>query len=130
MKVNKEVRRFARELFLASFTDGRLDAAKSKEVSDKLVAAKPRGYFQILREYTRLVRLELDRRHAVVESATDLDAAELSRLKTELPSQFGQDITMEFRTNPTLLGGLRIQVGGDVWDGSVSSRLAALTKQL
>jgi F-type H+-transporting ATPase subunit delta len=42
----------------------------------------------------------------------------------------GSDITIEFRTSPALLGGLRVKLGSDVWDGSVNSRLAAFSQQL
>ncbi|MGH8047154.1 MAG: F0F1 ATP synthase subunit delta, partial [Chthoniobacterales bacterium] len=87
-------------------------------------------FAQILREYTRLVRLELERRHAIVDSATPLDDAHVSSLRGELSSKFGDDLTIEFRTNPALIGGLRVQVGSDVWDGTVSNRLHLLQQQL
>ena len=130
MKISKEAKRLARELFHASLTNGRLDAAKTSNLADRLVKAKPRGYAGVLREFTRMVRLELASRHAVVESATVLDAAETAQLKKEIPARFGDDLTLEFRTNPSLLGGARISVGNDVWDGSVKARLAAFSQQL
>ncbi len=130
MKISKEAKRFARELFQLSLTNGRLDASKVTGLSDQLVAEKPRGYAQILREYTRLARLELERRHAIVDSAAPLDEAHASSLRGELATKFGGDLTVEFRTNPELLGGLRIQVGSDVWDGTVSNRLHLLSQQL
>ena len=130
MKISKEARRLARELFKLSLVNGRLDAGKVAGLSDQLVAEKPRGYVQILREYTRLVRLELDRRHATIDSAYALDSAESEKLRQDIVSRFGDDITIEFRTNPALLGGLRIQVGSDVWDGTVSNRLHLLKQQL
>ncbi len=130
MKISKEARHFARELFQGSLSNGRLDASACSQLTDRLLAAKPRGYTQVLHEYTRLIRLELERRHALVESAVPLDAAHQAELKKDLLARFGDDITIEFQTNPALLGGLRIKVGSDVWDGSVSARLEALSKQL
>jgi len=130
MKISKEARRFARELFQASLMNGRLDAKSVAEYADRLIAEKPRSYVQILREFTRLVRLELERRHAVIESAQPLDTAETERIRQELLSRFGSDITFEFRSNPSLLGGLRVQIGSDVWDGSVANRLHLLKQQL
>lgn len=130
MKISKESRRFARELFRASLTDGRLDPRKIAEYSDRLIAEKPRAYGTILKEFARLVRLELHRRHAIVESAAPLDAAHTAQLENDLRSRFGSDLTIEFKTNPGLLGGLRVQVGSDVWDGSVINRLQLLKKQL
>ena len=65
-----------------------------------------------------------------VESAQPLDTAETERIRQELLSRFGSDITFEFRSNPSLLGGLRVQIGSDVWDGSVANRLHLLKQQL
>lgn len=130
MKISKEAKRFARELFQLSLTNGRLDAAKVTGLSDQLIAGKPRGYVAILREYARLARLELERRHAVIESAIPLDEAHAASLRRDLGAKFGDDLTFEFRTNPELIGGLRIQVGSDVWDGTVSNRLHLLSQQL
>jgi F-type H+-transporting ATPase subunit delta len=130
MKISKEARRHARELFRGCLTDGQLDARKISDYSDRLIAEKPRSYVAILKEFTRLVRLELYRRHATIESATPLDPAEATRLQNDLRARFGADLTIETRTNPHLIGGLRIQVGSDVWDGSISNRLQIFKQQL
>jgi len=130
MKISREARRMARELFRFSLVDGRLNAGRVSGISERLVAQKPRAYLQVLKELTRLVRLELDRRHAIVESASPLDETSATNIANTLRQNFGSDITTEFRTSPGLLGGLRIKLGSDVWDGSISSRLAALSQQL
>jgi len=129
MKISREARRTARELFRLSLVNGRVDAGRTKEISDRLVAARPRGYFEILKEFTRLVRLELTKRHAVIESAAALEPATVDEIVGNLQKKFGADITTEFVINPALLGGLRIKLGSDVWDGSISSRLASLIKK-
>ena len=61
-----------------------------------------------------------------MESAASLDAETAESLATSLRSQYGQDLTFDFKTNPDLLGGLRIRVGNDVFDGSVKARLDRL----
>ena len=130
MKISREARRLARELFRLSLVKGRLDAGRVSEIADRILAEKPRGFLQIFKEFTRLVRLELGRRHAVIESASPLEEASATNLANTLKEKFGADITTEFRTSPGLLGGLRVKLGSDVWDGSISSRLAALSQQL
>ncbi len=130
MKISRESRRLARELFRLSLVNGRLDASRASGISDRLVAEKPRGYLEILKEFSRLVRLELDRRHAIIESASLLDETSAINIVNTLKQRFGSDITTEFHVSPGLLGGLRIKLGSDVWDGSISSRLAALSQQL
>jgi F-type H+-transporting ATPase subunit delta len=130
MKISREARRLARELFRLSLVNGRLEAGRVSEIADRILAKKPRGFLEILKEFSRLVRLELDQRHAVIESASALDEASATNIVNTLKQEFGSDITTEFRTSPGLLGGLRIKLGSDVWDGSISSRLAALSQQL
>jgi F-type H+-transporting ATPase subunit delta len=130
MKISREARRMARELYGFSLVNGRLDASRVSEISERLVSEKPRGYLQALNELSRLVRLELDRRHAIIESASPLDEASAASIADTLKSKFGSDITIEFRTTPSLLGGLRVKLGSDVWDGSVNSRLVAFSQQL
>ncbi len=130
MKISREARRMARGLFRLSLADGRVDTNRLSEISQRVLTEKPRAYLQILKELARLVRLELEKRHAVIESASPLDDASAARIADNLRQKFGNDITLEFRTSPGLLGGLRIKLGSDVWDGSISSRLNALSQQL
>jgi F-type H+-transporting ATPase subunit delta len=68
----------------------------------------------------------MEKRHAIVESATPLHETEQVTVTADLQLRHGSDITTEFRTNPDLLGGIRIKLGSTVWDGSVKSRLEAL----
>jgi F-type H+-transporting ATPase subunit delta len=130
MKVPKEARKLARTLFRGSFTDGRLDAAKVSGAVRDTIAAKPRQYLSAIKELQRLIRIELDRRHAVIESATALDAAASDKLVADLRARYGSDITTEFKVTPELIGGLRIKLGSDVWDSTVRGRLTALESSL
>jgi len=70
------------------------------------------------------------RRIATVTSATPLSAAQQERLTTALTKQYGSDIQLHLVTDPTVVGGARVQVGDDVIDGTIASRLADLKLQL
>jgi len=96
---------------------------------ESLIAEKPRHYVDALKDYQRLLRLEVEKRHAVIESATRLNESLTNQILANLRSRYGEDLTTEFRTNPELLGGLRIRIGDDVWDGSVKNRLQKLQEQ-
>ena len=130
MKLSKEARKLSKDLLRASFTDGALDAEKVRKATDTVITAKPRNYIGVLKEYARLIRLEAAKRHARIESANDLEPAEKSALTRSLRSKFGGDVTTEYKTNPALIGGLRIQVGSTVVDASVRSRLNRLAASL
>ena len=126
MKISKQERRDAKELFRSCRVNGVLDEGRVREVVGKVIAAKPRGYLPILSQFARLVKLDLDRRTAFVESAVPLADAQQASVKANLTQRYGPGLIFSFSQNPSLLGGLRVQVGSDVFDGSVKARLAAL----
>jgi len=130
MKIPKEARKLSRSLFRSSFTEGRIDHAKVTAALREVAARRPRHVASALKDYQRLVRMELARRHAIIESATALEPAVADEILGDLRARFGTDITHELKVNPTLIGGVRIQLGSDVWDGSVSGRLELLRSKL
>ena len=130
MKINKEIRRLSREMLRASFTDGQLDHGRIASLVESLIARKPRNYIGVLKNYRRLLRLEVEKRRARVETASELDSEAGSTLVANLKKKYGNDLATEFVVNPQLLGGMRIQVGSDVWDGTVRGRLERLQQQL
>jgi len=130
MKINREIRQLSHEMLRASFTDSQLDPGKISSLVDSLVARKPRNYIEVLKNYRRLLRLELEKRRARIETANEVDSATSSELVANLKKKYGGDLTTEFVVNPELLGGMRIRVGSDVWDGTVRNRLERLQQEL
>lgn len=125
MKIPREAQRHARRLFDASFIEGRLDAKRSLAVADALVATRPRHGFQILKEFARLVRLELQKHTAIIESAVALDEVSKKAISDVLRKRDPQ-VEVSTTINQSLIGGTRIRLGSDVWDGTVLSRLQCL----
>jgi len=130
MKINKEVRQTSREMLRASFTDGQLDRGKISSFTQSLIEKRPRHFLDIVQYYKRLLRLEIDKRHAKIESATQLAPEAAKNITERLKKKYGGDLTTEFIVDPALLGGVRIRVGSDVWDGTVRSRLQRLEQEL
>ena len=130
MKISKEARANAKQLFRSSFTDGKLDPAKIGTIARHIASARPRHYRAMLKEYQRLARLEVEKHHAIVESAKALDARTTEQLGQSLRAKYGADLTTEFKVTPDLIGGLRVKLGSNVWDGSVRSRLDRLGNDL
>jgi F-type H+-transporting ATPase subunit delta len=129
MKISREARRQSRELFELTLVNGRIDESRLREIFGGVAEKMPRSYLQILKELTRLVRLEVASHHAVIESAIPLDPAQSGLIEKDLRSRFG-DITAEFRKNPNLIAGTRVRLGSDVWDGSIQARLEIIKQQL
>ena len=128
MKISKQARRDVKSLFAACRPAGVLDEAKVRKVVADVIAKKPRGYVGILSHFQRLVRLDVERRAARVESATALTPATQAQIQQTLSGKYGPGLQLTFEQNPALIGGLRIQVGSDVYDGSVAARLNDLSE--
>lgn len=126
MKISKTAAATARRLFGLCQVDGRLDEDRLRKVIKSLTSEKPRDYHAILGALHRLTRLEIGSRKVVVESATALDEATCQQVVAKLSGQYGADLQIEYKINAELIGGLRIQVGDDVFDGSVDGRLKRL----
>jgi F-type H+-transporting ATPase subunit delta len=67
---------------------------------------------------------------ATVTAAAPLSEAQLAKLTSTLTTQYGREPRIALRIDPTVIGGLRVQIGEDVIDGTVASRLADLRLQL
>lgn len=130
MKISKEARRSSRQLFRACLVDGKLDETRVRKVVSSVAQSKPRGFMGILDAFARLVANEVDRQRALVESASALTPATQSDLQVSLSKKYGRTLNLEFQVKPELLGGIRIKVGSDVWDGSVKARLDGLAASL
>jgi F-type H+-transporting ATPase subunit delta len=126
MKISKQARRDAKQLFRSCLNNGLLDENRVREAVQAVIDQKPRGYVGILSQLQRLVKLDLDRRTAKVESAVALSPEQQGAVQGSLSRKYGAGLNISFAQDPALLGGLRIQVGSDVYDGSVRARLENL----
>lgn len=126
MKISKQERRDAKQLYRGTFVNGVMDEGRVRATVTALLEKKPRGYVGMLSHLQRLVKLETDRRSARVESAVRLTDQEFLAIKKNLESRYGAGLNVTFWLNPELIGGLRVKVGSDVYDGSVQGRLNAL----
>jgi F-type H+-transporting ATPase subunit delta len=126
MKISKQAQRDARQLFRSCQQNNLLDENRVRQTVTLLSTQKPRGYVEILSRLHRLVKLDLERRAARVESALPLPADLQNDVANNIKKIYGDGVNIVFGQNPALLGGLRIQVGSDLYDGSVKTRLNKL----
>jgi len=128
MKSNKRVKRQAKQLFSLCQVEGLLDEDRTRQVVQRVIATGRRDGPAILAYLLRLVRLDLAQYAANVESASPLAADLQSSIQASLLRRYGPGFNMTFTLRPSLIGGMRIQVGSDVYDGSVLARLTAFEK--
>jgi F-type H+-transporting ATPase subunit delta len=128
MKGNKQSRRGAKQLFKSCQVEGQLAEERVRQAVALVIEKKPRGYFGILQELQRLVKLDVSSRRARVESAVVLTDAQQQNICESLGRMKDGDVTVEFAENAELIGGMRVKIGDDVFDGSVKTRLATLSE--
>ena len=126
MKISKQALREARQLFRCCLVNGILDEARVRQTVALLRANKPRGSVEILSRLHRLVQLDVAARTARIEGAVECSPAQLAEIKGSLEQRYGAGLNITQVVNPSLIGGLRIQVGSDLYDGSVKTRLEKL----
>ena len=126
MKITKQAQQDARQLFRTCLVNGLLDENRVRQVIALLGEKKPRGYVAILTRLHRLVKLELARRTVRVENAVETSPVQVAAIQASLTKAYGPGLSFSYWINPALLGGVRIQVGSDLYDGSVKTRLEKL----
>ena len=84
----------------------------------------------LLRRAERIVADQRARIVATVYAATPLRDDQQVRLQNSLSARYGSAVTLNTVIDPTVLGGLRVQVADDVIDASVSARLADLRQRI
>lgn len=128
MKISKKAKDEARQLYHFCTVNGLLDESRVRQVVQRVIGAKKRDSSAILAHFLHLVRLDFARHTATIESATPLSADLQAVIQAGLMRRYGAGLALVFSQRPALIGGIRIQVGCDVYDGSVRAGLEALEK--
>jgi F-type H+-transporting ATPase subunit delta len=122
----KHARAFARQLFKLSLAEGAVSAERVAAVLAHLERHPPANPILVLRDYHRFIAVELARSEARVEHAGPLEPSALSAIATALARTYGRPVTAVARPNPSLLAGLRVHIGDDIYESSIAGQLAAL----
>ncbi len=130
MSAARKSRRSARQLFHTCLVDGRVDDGRVRQVARRLAESRRRTAIRVFSEFLRSVRLDRDRHRASVETATSLPDDLREGVKASLARLYGSGLHLTFTVDRGLIGGMRIKVGSDVYDGTVRARLAAIEARL
>ncbi len=126
MITTKQARREAKRLFRLCLVDRLLDEQRVRLVLSHLARASGRRQLAILCHLLRLARLYVERHTATVQSATTLPSDLRELIQTRLARSYGAGLAISFSLRPALIGGVRIQIGNDVYDGTIRSGLSVL----
>lgn len=124
----KQAKREAKQLLHLCCVNGLLDEDRVRELAQHLITGSYKDGRVILPHFLRWVRLDRAQHTANVESATPLPSDLQAAVQSSLTRLYGSGLTTAFEHRPSLIGGMRIQVGSDVYDRSVLARLTQLEK--
>src|SRR5215208_767706 len=110
MKISKSARRDAKQMFRNCTVNGVLDETRVRNAFRENAESKRRGYMAILMHFHRLVKLEVERRTARVDSAVALAPEMVAKITNDLNQLYGQGLSISFAQNQSLVGGVRIKV--------------------
>ena len=104
---------------------------QSLAIIDHLVQ-QPRGrrIGELIRTAAEIVADEAGLAVATVITAAPISDAQLERLRAGLSQTYGRDLQLNQVIDPAIIGGIRVQIGDDVIDGSVSTRINDLRLRL
>jgi F-type H+-transporting ATPase subunit delta len=128
MKTTKQLKREAKHLFRICLVNGLLDECRVRQAVKKVLDAKRHNGLALLAHFKHLVKLERSRHTAEVASAILLSPMFRANLLADLERVYGPGLATSFVLDPSLIGGMRIQVGSDVYDNSVRAELASLQR--
>jgi F-type H+-transporting ATPase subunit delta len=126
MRPDRKIFAYAKKLLALSLQDGAVSAARVEAVLTALRTNPPRNPKAILRAYAKLVKRAIAAQTAVVESAVALDEPSLAAISQHYSQQYGRPIVAQSSENPSLIAGLRVRVGDDLYDASITGRLERL----
>ena len=97
---------------------------------EQALAGSFRSFHAAITEYQKVAAATQGEGVALVRVARELTEAERSRLEQALSTQYARPVHLNIEVDPSLLGGMRVEIGDDVIDGTVVSRLDDARRRL
>ncbi|MFD7433362.1 F0F1 ATP synthase subunit delta [Streptomyces sp. NPDC059861] len=120
----------AKSELLRSLLGGRAAPATERLVTRLVTAPRGRSLEAGLESLSKLAAERRDRMVAVVTSAVPLSDAQKQRLGDALAKLYGRRMHLNLDLDPEVLGGIRVQVGDEIINGSLADRLADAERRL
>ena len=109
---------------------GRASVETTLIISSLVQQPRGRRVHQLLADASRIVADQRGQIVAMITTAAPISAAQQERLIAPLSARYGRPVAVNTVIDPAVVGGLRVQIGDDVIDASVASRLNDLRLRL
>ncbi|MCO5971583.1 F0F1 ATP synthase subunit delta [Actinoallomurus soli] len=115
---------------VTTLLEGKATAATLQLVSEAVAHPRGRSLERALESYGRIVAERRNRLVAVVRAAVELDEAQKTRLTAALSAQYGRDVHLNIEVDPSVLGGISVQIGDEEIDGTIARRLEDVRRRI
>ncbi|MEM1222787.1 MAG: F0F1 ATP synthase subunit delta [Verrucomicrobiota bacterium] len=130
MKRDKRIISFAKKLVELSKDNGVVTEARVTEVLAGLKKVNHSRHLSLLKAYLTYLRREVALQTAVVSTPQLLSPEAIQIIEANYTKAYGRPITASIQQDPSLIAGLRVRVGDDVYDSSVAGRLQRLAENV
>jgi len=127
---NRAATALAKGELLRSLLGGRADATTERLVTRLVAAPRGRSLESGLESLSKLAAERRDRMVAVVTSAVPLSDQQKQRLGGALAKLYGRTMHLNLDVDPEVVGGIRVQVGDEVINGSIADRIEDAGRRL
>ena len=127
MAADKQTKLLAKQLFKLSVVNGVVSPEQVAGVLGWVEKTSPRRPVALLKAYEHRIAIELAKSRAEIEHAGPIADTTLKSIEAAMTKKYARPVTASAKANPSLLAGLRIRVGSDVYESSVAGQLANLS---
>jgi F-type H+-transporting ATPase subunit delta len=114
---------------LRSLLEGKV-TGETIRLAEQAVSGSHRTVNVAVQEYQKVAARHRQRVVATVHVARELSERDAERLSSALAAQYERPVHLNTVVDPDVIGGLRVEVGDEVIDGTVASRLAEARRRL
>lgn len=130
MKRDIKITQLSKKLVELSKEDGIVTEAKVTQVLSALKQTQHRYYLKTLKTYLSYIRREVALQTAVVFAPTSLSEENLKAIEMHFAKEYDRPISAISQKDDSLIAGIRVRVGDDVYDASIAGHLKRLAENV
>jgi F-type H+-transporting ATPase subunit delta len=119
-----------KEQLLTALLRGKVTAVSLRLITQMVAHPRGRGLTAALEMCAGLAARRRQQLIAVVRSAVELSAPQRRRLADALAASYGHPVHLNVVIDPSVVGGISVQIGDELIDGTAASRLSAVRRKL
>ena len=130
MKRDQKITKLAKKLVELSKDSGVVTESKVAEVLAGLQQVQHRHHLTVLKTFLNYLRREVALQTAVVSTPTGLSDDAIKAIEVQFSKLYNRSVNAVTQPDTSLIAGVRVRVGDDVYDASVAGRLQRLAESV